>query len=175
MADANSARALNPAPPLYSRPRYTRAPPHRLFLAKRVKHLFLPTIVLSACGLLTPAGATQGGKPNILLLVADDLGVDAVGAYGEGGSPPPTPNIDALAASGVLFRNAWAYASCTPTRACLHTGRHAFRTFVGAVINGGTMRLEEYTMPEVLDREGTGYAHAREHEREHTSHGDRVL
>ena len=45
--------------------------------------------------------------PNILLVVADDIGTDMVGAYGLGSHLPPTPNIDQLAAEGLLFREAW--------------------------------------------------------------------
>jgi arylsulfatase A-like enzyme len=74
------------------------------------------------------AAAGQSPGENVLLVVADDLGVDAVRAYAEGSNPPPTPHIDALAARGVLFRNAWSNPSCSPTRACLHTGRYSLRT-----------------------------------------------
>lgn len=127
-----------------------------------VHRFLLPILFVCATTLLGGVAASQGGKPNILLLVADDLGVDMVGAYGEGGRPAPTPNIDALAARGVLFRNAWAYASCSPARASMHTGRHAFRTFVGAIPGngGGIMSPAEITLPEVLDRANTGYEHA---------------
>lgn len=59
------------------------------------------------------------------------MGVDLVGAYGEGANPPCTPNIDGLAQQGLLFRNAWSEPICTPTRAQILTGRHAFRTGLG--------------------------------------------
>lgn len=104
---------------------------------------------------------------NILLVVADDLGVDYVNAYGEGTNPPPTPNIDALASGGVLFRNAWAHPSCSPSRASILTGRAAFRTLVGRWIsfnqsppNVGLLQGSEWTIPEILDADGGGYAHA---------------
>ena len=54
--------------------------------------------LLLATTLLAASVASQAGKPNVLLLVADDLGVDNVAVYREGSNPPPTPNIDALAA-----------------------------------------------------------------------------
>ena len=116
--------------------------------------------LLIACVAMTQA-------PNILVIVADDLGVDYVGAYAEGTSPPPTPNIDALASGGVLFRNAWAHPSCSPSRASILTGRYAFRTMVGRWIsysqsppNVGLLRASEYTIPQALDADGGGYAHA---------------
>lgn len=108
------------------------------------------------------------GQHNVLVVLADDLGVDYVGCYGEGSNPPPTPTIDGIAAQGVLFRNAWAYPSCSPTRAAMLTGRHPFRTLVGRWIRHpnnsgpaiGTVREMEWTLPELLDRAGTGYGHA---------------
>lgn len=90
---------------------------------------------------------------NILILLTDDQGVDKVGAYGEHPFPPPTPNIDALAASGVLFRNAYAAPVCSPGRAALLTGRYGRRTGIGGVIqlrDGVALPLGEVTIPELL-------------------------
>ena len=112
-------------------------------------------------------GAVAQSSNNLLVIVADDLGVDYVTAYREGSAPAPTPNIDALAKRGVLFRNAWANPSCSPTRASLMTGRYPFRTLVGRWIRYpnnsepiGTLSDREWTLPEVLDRAKSGYAHA---------------
>ncbi|MEY2982666.1 MAG: Arylsulfatase precursor, partial [Planctomycetota bacterium] len=120
-----------------------------------------------ALALLVTAGLVAQGQNNVLILLADDIGVDYVGCYGEGSNPPPTPNIDTLAQRGVLFRNAYANPSCSPTRACIHTGRFPFRTLVGRWIRYennsepiGRLLDEEWTIPEVLDRAGSGYAHA---------------
>lgn len=111
--------------------------------------------------------AASAHGQNVLVIVADDLGVDYVGAYSEGTNPPPTPHIDALAQRGVLFRNAWANPSCSPTRAGLFTGRYPSRTYVGRWIGHwaspqviGLLRDSEWTLPELLDRAGTGHAHA---------------
>lgn len=68
-------------------------------------------------------------RPNILILLVDDLGWGDVGAYGGGvmlGSP--TPNIDALAAGGLQLTSTYAQPSCTPTRAALNTGRLPVRS-----------------------------------------------
>jgi arylsulfatase A-like enzyme len=100
------------------------------------------------------------------MLLADDVGVDNIAVYAESATAPPTPNVDALAASGVLFRNAWATPHCSPTRASLLTGRYPSRHGVGiALCEGGSERcpvlpLREVTLPEVLDAQATGYAHA---------------
>lgn len=68
-------------------------------------------------------------RPNVLLLVADDHRASALGAAGD--VQARTPSLDALAARGCLFRNAYIMggahqAVCVPTRASLHTGRHPF-------------------------------------------------
>ena len=95
-------------------------------------------------------------SPNILLIIADDYGADSSLLYNSaatGASLPPTPNITALAANGVVFRNAYANPVCSPTRACLITGRHAFRTGIGDVIAGagGTvLTMAEFTLPEAF-------------------------
>ena len=60
---------------------------------------------------------------NVLILVADDVGVDSIPAYGEGSSLPRMPVIDGLARDGVLFRNAWGHPLCSSARAALMTGR----------------------------------------------------
>jgi arylsulfatase A-like enzyme len=73
---------------------------------------------------------------NIVLLIADDMGVDASSTYGESSTTAPTPGIDSLASQGVLFRNAWAEPTCSPFRAAVLTGRNPSATGVGWGING---------------------------------------
>lgn len=111
----------------------------------------LPSLVLPAVlALAAPALAQQ---PNVLLLIADDLGVDRVGAYAAVPDPGHTPVIDALAADGVLFRNAWSNPICPPTRAGMLTGRHSRLTGFGATNFWNTpteLPLAELTIPELL-------------------------
>src|ERR1043165_1835604 len=98
-------------------------------IAPRILSLFLVSLVGAACA----------SPPNILLIIADDYGADSSSLYNStnnGASLPPTPNIEALAHSGVVFKNAYANPICSPTRACLITGRYGFRTGVGDVILG---------------------------------------
>ena len=107
-----------------------------------------------------PADRADDGTPNVLIVIADDVGIDKVGAYGEHPSPPPTPTLDALAAEGVLFRNAYAYPSCSPTRAATLTGRYGERTGIGAIIdswkNEWELQPDETTLAELLgDRDSS--------------------
>lgn len=103
-----------------------------------------------------PGATARPVKPNVVIVIADDMGVDLIGTYAEGTSPPCTPTLDGLAAEGLLFRNAWANPVCSPTRAALLTGRYGLRTGVGGVASGMTpgLDLAETTMPEAM----TGYA-----------------
>src|SRR4051794_25685306 len=94
-------------------------------------------------------------QKNILLIIADDYGVDSSSLYNTNASAslPPTPNVISLAQSGVLFRNAYANPVCSPTRACLITGRYGFRTGIGNVIAGAgspTLAGTEFTLPEAF-------------------------
>ena len=71
-------------------------------------------------------------KPNIIFILADDLGLDGVSCYGA--DKHPTPQIDKLAASGTRFETCYAAPLCGPSRCVLMTGRYAFRT--GGLQNG---------------------------------------
>jgi len=121
-------------------------------------------------GPLAPGGPLREGTPpaaqasNVLILLADDIGTDMFPWYREGGRDlPTTPNLDRLVERGVLFRNCWAYAQCSPTRVAIQTGRHAFRTGVGRLINENDrvpydLPASETTLAEML-RDGTGGAY----------------
>lgn len=91
---------------------------------------------------------------NILILLADDFGVDHVDAYHATDADIRTPVIDGLAAEGVLFENVWSYTACSPARAAMQTGRHARRTGFGANWAVGWPAYElspdEVTLPEVV-------------------------
>ncbi len=81
---------------------------------------------VACCGLAfcDPLPAADG-PPNVLLIMADDVGSDAIGCYG--GQSHPTPNIDALAAGGMKFTHAFSMPVCHPSRVSLMTGRYPFR------------------------------------------------
>ena len=89
----------------------------------RISRLIL-LLSLFACTPKTSEKA-ETTPPNILLILVDDLGKEWISAYGA--QDISTPNIDALAASGMMFHNAWSMPQCTPTRLTLLTGQYPFR------------------------------------------------
>lgn len=115
-------------------------------------------LVLRSIGAEPEAAATPAaGKPNILFIVADDMGYADVGFHGC--KDIPTPNIDALAASGVRFSNGYVSGPyCSPSRAGLMTGRyqqrfgHEFNP--GMSNNGSGLPLSEVTIADRLKTAG---------------------
>lgn len=83
------------------------------------------TALLAATG---KAPAKPVKKPNIIVLLADDMGFSDIGCYG---SEIPTPNLDALAADGIRFTQFYNCARCSPSRASLLTGAYPSQTGVG--------------------------------------------
>jgi len=107
-------------------------------------------------------GAVAGGatKPNILLIIADDLGAEATSLYPDLGGTQgqvPIPNIEALAQKGVVFDNAWASPVCSPTRGTIVSGQYGFRTGVTTV--GNVLPTSTVTLFDRLNAE-TPYTHA---------------
>ena len=115
-------------------------------------------IVLLGCALGNPSGQRAAERPNILLIIVDDLGYSDLGAYG---GEIRTPNIDALAAEGVQFTQFYVQPTCSPTRASLMTGRDPHRVGLGRMFelnaliperpipdgHEGTLRLDIETLP----------------------------
>src|SRR5262245_56699962 len=73
-----------------------------------------------------PVAAAETSRPNIVLILADDIGIGGFSCCGA--DKYRTPRIDALAREGIRFEHCFAMPLCGPTRACLLTGRYAFRT-----------------------------------------------
>ncbi|HAW29379.1 MAG TPA: arylsulfatase, partial [Planctomycetaceae bacterium] len=76
--------------------------------------------------------AQAADKPNIILIMVDDMGFSDIGCYG---GEIETPNIDALAAGGVRFSQFYNSGRCCPTRATLMTGLHPQQTGIGWMTN----------------------------------------
>ena len=101
--------------------------------------------------LLTPLLALQAAaerKPNIVLILADDLGYETIGA--NGGTSYKTPVLDQLAASGARFTYCYAQPLCTPTRVQLMTGRSNARNY----INFGNMDPQAVTFGNLFQKAG---------------------
>ena len=76
-----------------------------------------------------------GKKPNIIMVLSDDVGWGVLGSYGGGKVVgTPTPNLDKMARDGMKFLSAYSEPSCTPTRLALLTGRQPHRTGVNVVL-----------------------------------------
>jgi len=112
----------------------------------------------SLCLFGSPLSAGSA-KPNIIFILADDLGLDGVSCYGS--DIHKTPNIDKLAATGLRFETCYAAPLCGPSRCVLMTGRYAFRT--GGLQNqswraGGPGALSKNEQPIAKLMKQAGYA-----------------
>tara|TARA_Y100000385_G_scaffold256160_1_gene282361 strand:+ start:4765 stop:6105 length:1341 start_codon:yes stop_codon:yes gene_type:complete len=96
--------------------------------------------------------------PNILLIISDDMGLDATPGYSIGSSKPNMPHLQALMNSGVRFNNVWSNPVCTPTRATLLTGRYGFRTNVLSV--GDVLSPAETSIFDEFNDKAPDYSHA---------------
>lgn len=95
------------------------------------------------------AAAPQDDRPNIIIVLLDDLGYSDLGAYG---GEIQTPHIDGLAARGLRFTRFYNSARCCPTRASLLTGLYPHQ--VGLVRNGASLSRDGVTIAEVLGSAG---------------------
>ena len=116
--------------------------------------------LLPLLGLLPLGAAAQGGLPNVILLVADDLGYGDLSCYGA--TRVATPTVDSLAAHGLRFTNMHACASTsTPSRYAMLTGMYPFRrqgTDVAAGNAGSIIPKDQLTVAKLMQQ--AGYATA---------------
>src|SRR5205809_223940 len=95
---------------------------------KPILPVLLTALLLAPLATLPAADGPPPAKPNIVFILADDLGYGDVGCYNKD-SKIPTPNLDRLASEGMRFTDAHAPTSvCTPTRYAILTGRYSWRT-----------------------------------------------
>lgn len=95
-------------------------------------------------------------KPNIVLILADDIGIPGIGCYGGNHN---TPNIDALASGGIRFTHAYSQPLCGPTRATVMSGRYLFRN--GVLTNGHGAEYKPSDSPSIAETlKAAGYATA---------------
>jgi arylsulfatase A-like enzyme len=123
----------------------------------RIQNFLCPAAVIALLFSDLPALLAQA-PGNVLLILADDLGNDALDRFNQhpDASFAPTPTIDSFADDGVMFTRAYAYPTCSPTRAAIMTGRYGFRTGVLSPTTANAYRLlaNEFTLPEALIESG---------------------
>lgn len=94
-------------------------------------------------------------KPNIIYILADDMGYADAGF--NGGTEIKTPNLDKIATGGTILKSFYVQPVCSPTRSCLMTGRYPNRTGIYGVVKPLThwgLKLEEQTLPQMLREAG---------------------
>ncbi len=109
-----SATLALPTPPIFSR------------------RTFLGSAAAAATAALLPRSipaATPAERPNILLVLADDLGMECLSSYG--GTSYATPNVDQLAKNGLRFTRCYSNPLCSPSRVALMTGQYNYRNYNG--------------------------------------------
>ena len=124
-----------------------------------MKTMCYVTAILALCGLwifITPSPAQEKPKkkPNIVVILADDLGYSDIGCYG---GEIKTPNLDKLAKNGLRFTNFYNTARCCPSRAALMTGLYSHQAGVGLMVENlnqpgyqGQLHRKCVTIAEVL-------------------------
>ena len=101
------------------------------------KITFILSLVFMITFVLTAGPALAADKPNIVVIMGDDIGMWNIGAYHRGMMAGTTPNIDKLAAEGAIFTDYYAEASCTAGRAAFITGELPIRTGMATVGQAG--------------------------------------
>lgn len=101
--------------------------------------------------------STTNTKPNILLVIVDDVSKDVIPNYIEGNVKASMPNLQSLMSSGITFDNTWVYSVCSPTRASILTGKYGVNTGVIAV--GNEISTNEISLQQFI-KENTNNAYA---------------
>jgi len=110
--------------------------------------IFFSLVILNGC---RSSNQTETDRPNIIFVMTDDHGYQAISAYGS--ELIDTPNIDRLANEGMLFRRAYVSNSiCAPSRAAILTGKHSHMN--GHINNGSVFDSTQVTFPKLLQEEG---------------------
>ncbi len=129
--------------------------------------LFFFSFILLSCNSTTvaeididiDADPVISTKPNILLVIADDMGLDATPSFTEGNIKPNMQILQGLMNSGITFNNVWSYAVCTPTRASILTGKYGIKT--GILEVGDEISSTETSIQKYIDNNTVNaYSHA---------------
>lgn len=121
--------------------------------------------LLPALAMVGPVSglAVAAERPNVVIMLADNVGYGDLGACGGGEvRGMPTPRIDALAQGGLRLTQFLVEPGCTPSRAALQTGRYSPRSGLGSIIIGGTrntLQADEVTLGELFKEQGYATAY----------------
>jgi arylsulfatase len=133
-------------------------PNREQILPARLKSLRLSLAALPLLFSSAPAAETAPQKPNIIIILTDDMGYSDLGCFG---SEISTPNLDALAANGLRFTQFYNAARCCPTRASLLTGLYPHQTGIGYMVDDrgfdayrGDLNRRSVTLAEALKPAG---------------------
>ncbi len=117
--------------------------------------LFLSVFFFANCSTVTdtdvPEPPVTTNRPNILLVIADDMGKDATPNFTEGNVKPNMPVLENLMQTGLTFNNAWTYSVCTPTRSSILTGKYGVHTGMLAV--GDEISTSETSLQKYIDKQ----------------------
>jgi len=129
----------------------------------------LTLVALAGASLLICAtpGMAQTSKPNIVVIMSDDVGWFNIGAYNRGIMAGRTPNLDKLASEGMLFTDYYAEASCTAGRANFITGELPVRTGMTTVGQAGSpIGLPDQAITIATALKSMGYATGQQEAKE---------
>ncbi len=127
-----------------------------------MKNIYLLLFIAILCSCSkdeTPETTDPSSIPNILLIIADDMGKDATQGFSEGSIKPTTPNLDKIKNEGLSFNNFWVNPTCSPTRASIITGKYGYRTGVkwaNDELSQTEKVLQKYISEETNDAYSTG-------------------
>ena len=108
---------------------------------KTTKHLTFATLLVAGLALLMSFGTAQAAdtKPNVVFILADNVGYGDLGPYGGGElRGAPTPRIDQLAREGLRLTQFLVEPACTPSRAALMTGQYSIRNGLSLIAVAGS-------------------------------------
>ena len=131
-------------------------------MKKLIKYICLfGVFIFVACSIeeeTSSSNNVENTKPNILLIIADDMGLDSSPGYSVGELKPVVPNLTSLLSSGLKFNNFWSNPVCSPTRSTILTGKYGFRT--GVLSAGDNLSSSETSIFNLLNERASEYSHA---------------
>jgi len=125
---------------------------NNFIMAQKFLLFFLLIIFFTSCSsdeeiITNTPNVPSTAKNNVLLIIVDDIGLDATIGYNVGSQKPNMPNLQNLINSGVKFNNVWSNPVCSPTRSTILTGKYGYRTSVlnvGEELSTSEISLHNY-------------------------------